>query len=106
MREISHDEQLTLVLGSAGKTGRRVAARLSERGRAGHVGSRMGTPPFEWGDGSTWLPVLQDVQSVYIHLAELTDGVQRGIGRPPTDFPEYARRTAAAGIWNPDRNDE
>ena len=35
---------------------------------------------------------------MYIHLAELTDGVQRGIGRPPTDFPEYARRTAAPQV--------
>jgi uncharacterized protein YbjT (DUF2867 family) len=28
------------------------------------------------------------------------DGVQRALGREPTDFAEYARRTAAAGVWN------
>ena len=31
--------------------------------------------------------------------AHLTDGVQRALGRAPKDFSEYARETAAAGIW-------
>jgi uncharacterized protein YbjT (DUF2867 family) len=31
--------------------------------------------------------------------AHLTDGVQRALGRPPRDFSEYARETAATGIW-------
>jgi uncharacterized protein YbjT (DUF2867 family) len=31
--------------------------------------------------------------------AHLADGVQRALGRPPRDFSEYARRTAATGIW-------
>lgn len=30
----------------------------------------------------------------------LTDGVQRALGREPTDFAEYARRTAAMGVWD------
>ncbi|MFC5748312.1 SDR family oxidoreductase [Actinomadura rugatobispora] len=32
--------------------------------------------------------------------AHPTDGVQRAIGRPPTDFADHARRTAATGVWN------
>ncbi|TDC55673.1 NmrA family transcriptional regulator [Actinomadura sp. KC345] len=28
------------------------------------------------------------------------DGVRRALGREPRDFAEYARRTAASGIWN------
>ena len=28
------------------------------------------------------------------------DGVQRALGRRPTDFAEYARRTVASGVWN------
>ncbi len=32
--------------------------------------------------------------------AYLCDGVQRALGREPTDFAEYARRIAASGIWN------
>ena len=31
--------------------------------------------------------------------ARLTDGVQRALGRPPRDFSDYARDTAATGIW-------
>jgi uncharacterized protein YbjT (DUF2867 family) len=30
----------------------------------------------------------------------LSDGVQRALGRPPRDFRDYARETAAAGIWS------
>jgi hypothetical protein len=29
----------------------------------------------------------------------LTDGVQQALGRQPTDFREYVRKTAATGIW-------
>ena len=32
--------------------------------------------------------------------AYVCDGVQRALGREPTDFAEYARRVAARGIWN------
>ena len=32
--------------------------------------------------------------------AYVCDGVQRALGREPTDFAEYARRSAASGVWN------
>ena len=32
--------------------------------------------------------------------AHLTDGVQRALGREPKDFSDYARETAATGVWN------
>ena len=32
--------------------------------------------------------------------AHLTDGVQRALGRAPRDFADYARDTAATGVWN------
>lgn len=31
--------------------------------------------------------------------AHLADGVHRALGRPPRDFADYARDTAAAGVW-------
>ena len=31
--------------------------------------------------------------------AHLTDGVQRALGREPRDFADYARDTAASGVW-------
>jgi uncharacterized protein YbjT (DUF2867 family) len=30
-----------------------------------------------------------------------SDGVQRALGRPPRDFWDYARTTAASGVWMP-----
>jgi hypothetical protein len=33
--------------------------------------------------------------------ARLTDGVQRALGRPATDFADYARAAAATGVWRP-----
>ncbi len=33
--------------------------------------------------------------------AYVTDGVQRALGRAPTEFGEYARRAAASGAWAP-----
>lgn len=33
--------------------------------------------------------------------AKLTDGVQRALGREPTDFREYARKAAETGVWQP-----
>jgi uncharacterized protein YbjT (DUF2867 family) len=32
--------------------------------------------------------------------AYLGDGVERVLGRPPRDFSDYARATAATGVWN------
>jgi uncharacterized protein YbjT (DUF2867 family) len=31
--------------------------------------------------------------------AQVTDGVQRALGRPPRDFRDFARETAATGVW-------
>jgi uncharacterized protein YbjT (DUF2867 family) len=71
MTEISHNERPTLVLGGTGKTGRRVVARLGARGLPVRVGSRSGRPPFDWGDQSTWTPVLQGVRAAYIPYPDL-----------------------------------
>lgn len=32
--------------------------------------------------------------------AVLTDGVQKALGRQPTDFSEYVRKTALTGVWD------
>jgi uncharacterized protein YbjT (DUF2867 family) len=34
------------------------------------------------------------------HNAYLSDGVPRALGRPPRDFADYARTTAASGVWD------
>jgi uncharacterized protein YbjT (DUF2867 family) len=71
MTEITRDERTTLVLGGTGKTGRRIADRLSARGLPVRVGSRSGQPPFDWADRSTWTPVLQGVRAVYIPYPDM-----------------------------------
>ena len=58
-----------LVIGSTGKTGRRIVQRLSERGHAVKEGSRKSEPPFDWGDQSTWDAVLDGVTAAYISFA-------------------------------------
>ena len=60
------DNVTTLVLGGTGKTGRRVARRLAALGRSVRVGSRRGTPPFDWEDEATWERALADVGAVYV----------------------------------------
>lgn len=35
--------------------------------------------------------------------ASVADGVTRALGRPPRDFADYVRDTAATGVWNPRR---
>lgn len=57
---------LILVLGANGKTGRRIAERLQAAGHPVRLGSRAGNPPFDWEDRSTWSAVLDGVQAVYI----------------------------------------
>ncbi|WP_405149865.1 NAD(P)H-binding protein [Sphaerisporangium sp. NBC_01403] len=60
------EKKTILVLGGTGKTGRRVAERLAARGLPVRIGSRAGTPPFDWNDQATWAPVLEDVGAVYV----------------------------------------
>jgi uncharacterized protein YbjT (DUF2867 family) len=76
------DAELILVLGSTGKTGRRVAQRLAARHLPVRHGSRSGTPPFDWNDRATWAPALQGVKAVYMSyypdlaVAGATDAIQ------------------------------
>jgi uncharacterized protein YbjT (DUF2867 family) len=58
--------EITLVLGGTGKTGRRVVDRLTARDLPVRVGSRSGAPPFDWNDRSTWAPALHGVSAAYI----------------------------------------
>jgi uncharacterized protein YbjT (DUF2867 family) len=59
-------QQPVLILGATGKTGRRVAERLTARGVAIRPGSRSAQPPFDWEDQSTWPAVLDGVRAAYI----------------------------------------
>jgi uncharacterized protein YbjT (DUF2867 family) len=56
----------TLVIGGTGKTGRRVAERLEQRGIPTRIGSRSADPPFDWDDRDTWAGALRGARAVYI----------------------------------------
>ena len=60
---------VTLVLGGTGKTGRRVAERLKERGVNTRIGSRSANLPFDWNDRSTWDATLEGVTAAYVNYA-------------------------------------
>lgn len=55
-----------LVLGSTGKTGSRVFQQLAARGLDVRPGSRSAVLPFDWEQETTWEPVLQGIDRVYI----------------------------------------
>jgi uncharacterized protein YbjT (DUF2867 family) len=55
-----------LVIGSTGKTGKRVTDQFEARGIPVRHGSRSADIPFDWENLQTWAPVLADVDKVYI----------------------------------------
>lgn len=55
-----------LVLGSSGKTGRRVCAKLEARGVDVRPAGRNTPIPFDWEDRATWPDALADVEAVYL----------------------------------------
>jgi len=55
-----------LVLGGTGKTGSRVAQQLTEKGWPVRIGSRSGTPSFDWEDAGTWAAAVKDMDAVYL----------------------------------------
>ena len=74
---------ITLVLGGTGKTGRRIAERLQARGIETRIASRKASPSFDWNDSSNWNAVLDGVTSAYINYAPdlaipgATDAIRR-----------------------------
>ncbi|MEJ2692308.1 MAG: NAD(P)H-binding protein [Candidatus Thiodiazotropha sp.] len=55
-----------LVIGSSGKSGRRIAAKLAALGHSVRQGSRRAPIPFDWDRTETWPEALAGVSAVYI----------------------------------------
>ncbi|SOE05818.1 NmrA family NAD(P)-binding protein [Rathayibacter rathayi] len=55
-----------LIIGGTGKTGRRVVQRLEAKGIETRVGSRSGSPAFDWGDSSTWAAAVEGQRAAYV----------------------------------------
>jgi uncharacterized protein YbjT (DUF2867 family) len=86
----------TLVLGGTGKTGRRIAARLEARGLPVRVGSRSGSPPFDWEDESTWPAALEGAGAAYISY--YPDIVAPGGREKVGSFAELAVRSGVSRL--------
>lgn len=55
-----------LVIGATGKTGRRVAERLTNLSIPVRMGSRNANPAFDWDNPNTWKEVLTGIEKVYV----------------------------------------
>lgn len=55
-----------LVIGSTGKTGSRIARKLTDMGHTVRHGSRSAKIPFDWENETTWSPTLAGTRSAYI----------------------------------------
>ncbi|NHK26635.1 NAD(P)H-binding protein [Parvularcula flava] len=62
----SIENRPVLVTGGTGKTGRRIAERLTARGVPVIIGTRSASPAFNWDAPETWAPALRGVGAVYI----------------------------------------
>ncbi|MFI0818436.1 NmrA family transcriptional regulator [Streptomyces sp. NPDC021098] len=82
--------QTVLVLGGTGKTGRRIAERLTAAGRPVRIGSRGGEPRFDWEDRATWAPALRGTGAAY--LAYYPDVADPGAAATLRAFAEQAVR--------------
>ncbi|WP_030686582.1 NmrA family transcriptional regulator [Streptomyces globisporus] len=110
-----------LVTSATGKTGRRVAERLADRGATVRAGSRSGATVFDWEDPETWAPALRGADAAYVaYYPDLAapgavgametfgrlaveNGVRRltllsGRGEPEAVLAEEALRAAAGGV--------
>ncbi|MEU9859679.1 NmrA family NAD(P)-binding protein [Streptomyces sp. NPDC047971] len=117
----TNDTQTVLVTSATGKTGRRVAGLLADRGVTVRAGSRSGTTRFDWEDVSTWAPALRGADAAYVNyypdlaapgaveamrvLGELAvaNGVRRltllsGRGEPEAVQAEEALRASGAEL--------
>ncbi|MEV0649657.1 NmrA family NAD(P)-binding protein [Phytomonospora sp. NPDC050363] len=82
-----------LVTGGTGKTGRRVAARLTALGREVRLGSRSSEIPFDWEDRSTWAAAIDGTSAIYLAYAP-------DAGFPGADeiIGSFASQAVAAGV--------
>ncbi|RKZ61750.1 MAG: NmrA family transcriptional regulator [Gammaproteobacteria bacterium] len=66
MNENQTDKKLSLIIGSSGKTGMRVAERFDCNGLDYRPGTRHSEIPFDWYDTNTWQKALHGINAAYI----------------------------------------
>ncbi len=89
----ANGNELVLVLGATGKTGRRIVSSLKTLGVPVRLGSRSASPSFDWNNTSNWDDCLEGVSRIYINYAPdlampgATDAIR-----------ELVRRARTAGV--------
>jgi uncharacterized protein YbjT (DUF2867 family) len=93
MTQNMQQQPLVLVLGGTGKVGRRIAARLTDRGVPVRIGARTAAPAFDWNAPATWRKVLNGAQNVFISYAPdiAVPGAAQAVA-------EFTRQAAAQGV--------
>lgn len=66
---VQKSNEIILVVGGTGKTGRRVAKRLQSRGIETRITSRSASPSFDWNNSDNWENILDGVTAAYISYA-------------------------------------
>ncbi len=66
MSQNQSSQRIPLILGSTGKTGKRVIARFEAAGLPYRPASRHTAIPFDWFDQNTWEPVLEGINRAYV----------------------------------------
>jgi len=88
-----HSTDPILVIGGTGKTGRRVAERLTARGVPVRIGSRSARPRFDWDDPSTWPEAIAGTSAAYVAFAP-----DLAVPGAAAAVREVARLARAAGL--------
>lgn len=84
-----------LVLGATGKTGSRVAARLTRQGMAVRTASRHGSQVrFDWDDSTTYAPALAGAGAVYL----VSPVMRMDYAGIVSDFLDHAERAEVRHI--------
>lgn len=63
------DIQSAVAIGGTGKTGARVAQRLTAVGIRTRIASRTSGTRFDWNDQTTWQPAMSGVEAAYVTYA-------------------------------------
>lgn len=84
------DIQSAVVIGGTGKTGARVAQRLTAVGIRTRIASRTSGTRFDWNDQATWQPAVSGVDVAYVTYAQ----IWLFRNRAPTSRSSRSLRTA------------
>ncbi len=82
-----------LVVGGTGKTGKRVAQKLSANNINVRIGSRTERPTFDWEIPTTWPAAVKDVKAVY-----LTYYPDLAVPQAPAAISDFCELAEQAGV--------